>query len=183
MTNSDITFSFGENWLDYIKNIGREEIENAKGDLEEWLGKEYIQGKNILDIGSGSGIHSLTFFLLGAKAIFSFDYDMNSVEATRKLWEKAGKPANLTVTHGSILDKNFLETIGKGYDIVYSWGVLHHTGAMWEAIGNSISLLKPGGTFWITLYTKGSQYSKHLALKQKYNTSSKFQKKLMVTEK
>jgi hypothetical protein len=95
------------------------------------------------------------------------------------LWQKAGSPANWKVTQGSILDRECVDRLGK-HAIVYAWGVLHHTGSMWEAIANASSLVEAGGRFWIAIYVKGPKYPKHLALKQKYNRASWLGKKIMV---
>lgn len=174
-----ISYSFGENWQDYLKDVSEREIESAKRDIMEWLGPVSIAGKAIIDIGCGSGIHSLAFYLLGAKEICSFDFDQLSVEATKTLWEKEGKPTNWRIFHGSILDEEWIKSLGK-FDIVYSWGVLHATGAMWVAIEKSISLIKAGGILWIALYAKGSGYLKDLELKKKYNSSSGWGKRWMI---
>ena len=157
MEREDISFSFGENWEDYLKTVSAAEIERAKLDIQNWLGDSAVAGKSVLDIGSGSGIHSYCYHKLGATSLFSFDYDRSSVSATSKIWHKADEPDNWKVSHGSILDKDFLNSIGQ-FDIVYSWGVLHHTGSMWEAIENSLSLVAPNGKLWIALYSKGPQY-------------------------
>ena len=183
MKQNKITFSFGENWQDYLKAITPDDIDKAKRDIEEWLGADYVAGKTVLDIGSGSGVHSLAFHLLGAKQVYSFDYDKNSVSATRTLWEKEAKPANWTVAHGSVLDKDYLQSLGGPFDIVYSWGCLHHTGSMWEAIGNSLQLVKPGGKLWLALYAKGPRYPRDLALKQRYNAASDLGKRWMVFQR
>ena len=183
MEQNKITFSFGKNWKDYIETVGKEDIDKAKYNIEEFLGENYVSGKTVLDIGSGSGIHSLAFYLLGAKTVYSFDYDKHSVEATKVLWGKQGSPENWNVSHGSILDKEYLKSLSEGFDIIYSWGVLHHTGAMWEAIDNSINFVNPGGKFWIALYGKGPGYPKDLALKQKYNSASSLGKKWMISKR
>lgn len=178
-TNSPVTFSFGENWQDYSKTVTEAEIEKAKAELLEFLDAETVAGARVLDIGSGSGLHSLGFVRLGAAEVHSFDYDVNSVEATRRMRQRAGEPENWTVERGSVLDADYLAGLGS-FDIVYSWGVLHHTGDMWRAIDNASGLVRPGGTFWITLYVKGPRYPRHLALKQRYNRASPFGKKFMV---
>ena len=172
-------FEFGKNWKNFLNTVSVLEIQNAAKDIKEWLGTESLTGKKILDIGSGSGIHSSVFYKMGAKELLSFDYDNESVEATKKIWQNAGSPDNWKVIQGSILDKEFLKSLGL-FDIVYSWGVLHHTGNMWQAIENSISLVQPGGIFWISIYQKGAGYIKALDLKKKYNKSSGFEKKIMI---
>jgi 2-polyprenyl-3-methyl-5-hydroxy-6-metoxy-1,4-benzoquinol methylase len=182
MKENAITFSFGENWKDYLKTVSEKEIEFARRDIEEWLGEKSVSGQTIVDIGSGSGIHSLIFYSLGAKTINSFDYDKNSVEATKTLWEKVGKPKNWMISYGSILDEEFVQNIGK-LDLVYAWGVLHHSGALWKALENSFKLVKPGGRLWISLYAKGPRFSKDLALKKMYNSASRFGKRWMISRK
>ena len=178
MENEQITFSFGKNWRSFVDTVSEDTVARARRDIEEWLGVETVAGKTVLDIGSGSGIHSLCYFLLGAKEIVSFDLDPFSVESTRLLWQRAGGPSNWHVTQGSILDPDFVAGLAK-HDIVYSWGVLHHTGAMWKALDVAASLVKDGGRFWIAIYVKTPEYPQQLALKQSYNRASKFGKKVL----
>src|SRR5215831_11278680 len=104
--------------------------------LKSFLRVHDLRGKTFLDIGSGSGMHSLAALRLGADRIFSFDYDENSVMSTARLRDSAGSPAKWTVEVGSVLDERFIRTLDQ-FDIVYSWGVLHHTGDMWPAVRNA----------------------------------------------
>ena len=55
------------------------------------------------------------------------------------------------MAEGSVLDRQFLETLGT-WDIVYSWGVLHHTGQMRAAFGNIAPLVQPGGQLLLAIY-------------------------------
>lgn len=174
-----ITFSFGKNWRSYVDTVSEDNVQRAMKDIQEWLGRENIAGKTVLDIGCGSGIHSLCFYQAGAGEVVSLDVDPYSVEATRLLWDKAKKPSDWKILHGSILDKDFVGKLGR-HQTVYSWGVLHHTGAMWEGISNACSLVERGGHFWIAIYVKGPEYPTHLALKQSYNRASRLVKKIMV---
>ena len=178
-TDNSITFSFGQNWLDYLKTVGNTEIEKAIKDILEYLDEETVKKSRILDIGSGSGIHSSAFYKLGAKEVRSFDYDEYSVEATKYMHKLCESPVNWKVGRGSILDSEFVESLGK-FDIVYSWGVLHHTGNMWEAIKNAMKLVSPGGKLWITLYVKGPNYQTHLSLKKRYNNATETGKKWII---
>ena len=85
---------------------------------------------------------------LGA-TVTSFDYDPQSVACTRELRRRYfPDDAAWTVTEGSVLDRAFVDGLGT-FDIVYSWGVLHHTGAMWDAIGLAAERVAPGGQFFI----------------------------------
>jgi 2-polyprenyl-6-hydroxyphenyl methylase/3-demethylubiquinone-9 3-methyltransferase len=175
-----IGFSFGRNWQSFLKCADDEAFRVAQKDIEVWLGTETVIDKTILDIGCGSGIHSYGFYSMNARRIISIDVDPLSVEATRTLWKKAGSPGHWTICSGSILDKEFLLRLGYGsFDVVYSWGVLHHTGAMWDALENTSRMVAPGGQLWIALYAKGPKYPDHLKLKQNYNNTSWMGKKLM----
>lgn len=127
-------FSFGRNWQDFVKNyLNEHRIEIAIKSLTDFLGFNDLRGKSFLDIGCGSGLFSYCAYILGATYIISFDVDIYSVECCKLLHQKAGNPSNWQIYHGSILDNKFLSKLQKA-DIVYSWGVLHHTGSMWEAI-------------------------------------------------
>jgi SAM-dependent methyltransferase len=176
---SEITFSFGENWRDFLAGADEDAVELAAADIADWLGPDGFENRRVLDIGCGSGLHSLAFHLKGASELVSFDYDPHSVSATRSLWERSGRPANWTVQEASILDDEFVASLGT-FDVVYAWGVLHHTGAMWKAIENAFSLTADGGVCWLTLYQKGPRYERDLALKKRFNHASPARKKLMV---
>ena len=177
-----ITFSFGENWSDFLSGVTEEDLRRALDDIEFWLGDRGVEGKRVVDVGSGSGIHSLSFLQLGAESVRSFDFDPLSVKATARMREQYGSPDNWTVEHGSVLDSAYLKTLGT-FDIAYSWGVLHHTGSMWEAIDNCASLVVPGGVLWISIYKKGRRYPKDLALKKQFNAGSGLTKKWLIGRK
>lgn len=126
----------------------------------------------MLDIGCGSGLHSYAAFRSGARKISSFDYDPNSVEATRYLWDKAGRPSHWTIQRGDALDEAFMASLGE-WNFVYSWGVLHHTGAMWRAVKNAQARVAPGGQFYIALYAKDVQPEAEMWLRVKKEYVSK----------
>lgn len=147
-------FTFGKNWQDFnARYLNEQRVALAKKSLQDFLRVKDLKGKTFVDVGTGSGVYSLAAHQLGAEKIVSFDVDQGCVECCKKLREEAGAPANWTVLHGSALDKRFIDSLGT-FDVVYSWGVLHHTGSMWEAIGNVFGLVAPGGVFFLAIYNK-----------------------------
>ena len=167
-----ITFSFGKNWKEYLnEHYNKSALNLAVKSLTDFFEMKDLRGKVFMDIGCGSGIYSLSAYKLGAKKIISFDLDVHSVDCCKNLKVRESNPKNWEVYHGSILDKDFLSKLPKA-DIVYSWGVLHHTGSMWQAIENASSMLKNNGLFHIAIYNKklGLRGSKNqLKLKKFHN--------------
>jgi SAM-dependent methyltransferase len=151
-TNTDHTrFGFGKNWQHYSVLIDDNRIAEAERSLKDMLACDSLQGKSFLDIGSGSGLFSLAAARLGARVI-SFDYDEDSVACTAALRHKfLPDTDNWTAQQGSVLDADFVASLGT-FDVVYSWGVLHHTGAMWQALAHALLPLQPGGQLYIALY-------------------------------
>ena len=168
--NARIAFSFGRNWKSFARFASPAVIQEAQGDIVEWLGSDPVSGKSVIDVGCGSGIHSLGLYQLGARKLVSIDVDPHSVECTRRFWQSEGRPPNWTVGHGNVLDADKMANLGQ-FDIVYSWGVLHHTGRMWEAIDNASCLAKPANSrLWLSIYAKGPDYPEHLKIKQRFNS-------------
>lgn len=150
-------FEFGKNWHEFVrKNFDLEKVAISKRHILDFMNRPDLDGIEVLDIGCGSGLHSMAMLDAGAVRVHGFDYDPNSVAATRLIREKAGNPDVWTVEQGSVLDDTYIATLSL-YDLVYSWGVLHHTGDVWHAIRNAASRVAPGGLFYIALYSADVQ--------------------------
>jgi 2-polyprenyl-3-methyl-5-hydroxy-6-metoxy-1,4-benzoquinol methylase len=166
-------FNFGENWTRFLRVLNGERIAIAEQSLRTMLRTESLDGKSFLDIGSGSGLFSLAARRCGA-SVFSFDYDPQSVACTLELKRRYFPgDSNWTVERGSVLDQTFLEKLGT-FDIVYSWGVLHHTGRMWQALDNVKPLVRMEGQLFIAIYNdQGAVTERWARVKHTYNSLPK----------
>jgi 2-polyprenyl-6-hydroxyphenyl methylase/3-demethylubiquinone-9 3-methyltransferase len=162
----NVTFSFGHNWQKFIDDMPDGAIDRMAAYVADWLGPN-LSGSRLVDVGSGQGLTSFCAFQAGAEVV-SFDIDPLSVAATQRLWTAAGRPQSWTVRQGSVLDSNLLAELGT-FDVVICWGVLHHTGRLWEALDAAAGLVRHGGVLWIALYHRTPQSGRSLRTKHFYN--------------
>jgi 2-polyprenyl-3-methyl-5-hydroxy-6-metoxy-1,4-benzoquinol methylase len=162
-------FEFGKNWTWFLTVLNDRRIAEAEASLKAYLRTESLAGRTFLDIGSGSGLFSLAARRLGAK-VHSFDYDPHSVNCTRELKRRYfPDDADWKVETGSALDEPYVRSLGK-FDVVYSWGVLHHTGNMWKALGIAAIPVKAGGDLFIAIYNdQGTPSRRWKKVKRLYN--------------
>ena len=162
-------FEFGANWARFLDVVDEERIVAAERAIQRLLRQPRLDGLSFVDIGSGSGLSSLAARRLGAR-VHSFDYDPQSVATTTEIRRRYfPQDSHWTVARGSALDADYLESLGQ-FDIVYSWGVLHHTGRMWDALGSVVPLVAPGGRLLIAIYNDtGTQARRWHTIKKVYN--------------
>jgi SAM-dependent methyltransferase len=142
-------FAFGKNWASYSELVTESQIAEAESWLNRLLG-DSIRGKRFLDIGCGSGLHSLAALRLGATEVVAIDLDTDSVATTRKMLSKFAPGSQWRALEVSVFD---LSRSGLGeFDVVYSWGVLHHTGDMYRALSCAAESVAPKGVFAFALY-------------------------------
>jgi SAM-dependent methyltransferase len=142
-------FRFGENWADYAELVDDRRIAAARDSVERLVGD--LAGKTFLDIGSGSGLFSVAALRLGAKLVLALDIDADSVATTRKLLARE-RSGDRRVEQISVFD--LPARVPGQFDVVYSWGVLHHTGDQWRALDCACTMVKPGGLLAIALYER-----------------------------
>ena len=176
MNEDSVRFDFGKNWLEFTKkNFGEFQVNASKKRITEFMKMDSLDGLSFLDIGCGSGLHSCAALSLGAKEVFSFDYDPISIESTKYIANLVGAPSNWHLEQGSVLDEEYMAGLAQ-FDIVYSWGVLHHTGNVWKALELASKKVKSGGLFYIALYAADVQLNPPpqfwLDVKKKYVSSS-----------
>lgn len=172
-------FGFGTNWKNFAGTVDADAIRVATQSLQDFLGVENLQGKTFVDVGCGSGLFSLAALRLGA-TVTAFDYDPDSVSTTRKLLGEYAPAGNWTVDQADVLDAGYLEKLPRG-DVVYSWGVLHHTGAMWRAIENARTLVAENGLFYLALYNDQGPVTRFWgSIKKAYNSAPAALRPLLV---
>lgn len=161
-------FAFGANWTDFLRQLDDDRIAEAENSLRTMLDRQSLQGLRFLDIGSGSGLFSLAARRLGAQ-VHSFDYDPQSVACTRQLRERHDKAdPGWAVEEGSVLDAAYMSQLGS-FDVVYSWGVLHHTGQLWTALDRVAGNVAPQGRLFLAIYNHQGWVSRYwTAVKRSY---------------
>jgi len=162
-------FQFGANWTRFLGVVDERRIRGAQESLRAMLDVTSLTGKSFLDVGCGSGLFSLAAYRSGA-SVRSFDFDPQSVACTEEMRRRYanGDPA-WVIEEASALDTAHLANLGE-FDVVYSWGVLHHTGSMWKALANVVPLVKPGGLLFIAIYNdQGTRSRRWARVKQIYN--------------
>ena len=166
---SENRFAFGENWRRFAAHVPPRRIEAARSSLAGMLARDSLEGLSFLDIGSGSGLFSLAAVTMGADRVHSFDYDLDSVETTTRLKGQFAPAADWTVGRGDALDRDYMSSLGR-WDVVYAWGVLHHTGDMWAALENTCARVDPAGSLFISIYNDlGRRSARWRHIKRIYN--------------
>lgn len=182
-------FDFGRNWADFSINAGTpERAAQARAQFAELMKGVELAGRSFLDIGFGQGFTLLAARAMGADVV-GCDINPKCLEViayNRWLFPDVGAE-RIPLLVGSILDPSILEALhrqeathGQGFDIVHSWGVLHHTGDMREAIAKAASLVRPGGHFVVAIYNRHWSSRPWLWIKRLYVHSPAWLQRTMI---
>ena len=173
-------FKFGQNWKDYtLHALDESKLEQARQALADLLQPNPLANQTFTDIGCGSGLHSVSAALLGAKEVYALDIDPDCIAVTQHTVSRfLNSSENVHIQQASILDPQTVQRLPET-DIVYSWGVLHHTGRMYLAIEAASGLVKPGGLFVLAIYNRHATSPIWHSIKHFYNQSSSLVRRLM----
>lgn len=174
-------FEFGKNWASFSHQLDEKRIEDAKDSLESLFGKTAVEKKSFLDIGCGSGLFSIAAARLGASRVVGLDIDPVSVSTSERNVEKwlGDRSMRVSIQQASALDTDRMELLGR-FDLVYSWGVLHHTGNMALALENAAMRVKKNGLFMIAIYNKHWSSPLWRLVKWLYNKVGEFWRKVLI---
>jgi 2-polyprenyl-6-hydroxyphenyl methylase/3-demethylubiquinone-9 3-methyltransferase len=166
-------FAFGKNWQSFLRLLDADRVALAESSLRSMLETDSLAGRSFLDVGSGSGLFSLAAMRLGARRVHSFDFDADSVACAQNVKRHFFPDAvEWTIQRGSVLDRDYLGRLGR-FDVVYAWGVLHHTGNMWQALENILPVVERNGTLFIAIYNEQGYLSRMWSsVKMLYNRSA-----------
>jgi len=131
-----------------------EEVERFRYETQPFMKKiagfDQFAGKKLLEVGCGLGTDLLQFAKGGAH-VTGVDLTPHSIELVKKRFELEGIAVDARVS-----DAENLPFENNSFDVVYSFGVLHHTPNTQKAIDEIRRVLRPGGKIAIMLYHKNS---------------------------
>jgi ubiquinone/menaquinone biosynthesis C-methylase UbiE len=165
-TNDASASEHSVEWFDEIEEsrYTQEPFVHAFAQFTRW------RGKKVLEVGCGAGTDFVQFARAGAD-LYGIDLTEKAVELTRKRLAMYGLSADVRVGDAEALpfDDNW-------FDLVYSWGVLHHTPDTEKAIAEVYRVLKPSGCLVIMLYHRRSVVVLRIYLKYGLRAGRPFRK-------
>ena len=132
---------YKDHWTEYPL-----ELQGVIQHLTE-LFPEGVKGKKVLDAGSGSGMVSIAFAVMGA-SVTGVDITSKCIENGRKRAKAFGVECRFVQSDLTMLD------LHEDFDIIYSWGVLHHTADAKASFFRLVEHLRPGGEIIIAVYLR-----------------------------
>ena len=102
----DSRYDFGRNWSDLAARLDNHHLDEAKRNLARLAGD--VRGRNFLDLGCGSGLHSAAALALGANSVVALDYDPVCVSTATAVLQKFAPNGNWKVSRADALDPKSL---------------------------------------------------------------------------
>jgi len=124
----------------------------AEPHILDFAGFHLWRGKRVLEIGCGIGTDAEQFSRHGARYV-GVDLSAISLDICRQRFKVHNLPGEFY--QGSVTDRDFLTDLGE-FDLVYSYGVLHHFPDIQQHVKNIAQVLKPSGEFRFMVYAKNS---------------------------
>lgn len=189
MNREPVQFDFGENWKSFsVSALEARDVEKARTSFGDLFRNVPLAGRSFLDIGFGQGLGLCLAHEAGAR-VYACDINpkcVEAVESTARFFPEF-QVSSLPLALGSILEDATIEKLqallpeseGGDFDVVQSWGVLHHTGDMKTAIRNAASLVKPGGYFVLAIYNTHWSSPLWYWIKRTYVSSPPLLRKLL----
>jgi SAM-dependent methyltransferase len=172
-------FDFGSNWQAFSEQrIDSSRIAVAVRSIQSLLQRDTLRDVDVLDVGCGSGLFSIAAYELGASNIVGVDINPHCIAVSEQNRDRFAPKAPIIFQEVSALDPESLAALGK-FKLVYAWGSLHHTGAMWNAICNVAKQVSPDGTLVLAIYNKHLTSPAWNMIKWFYNRLPEFGQRLM----
>ena len=109
------------------------------------------RNKDVLEIGVGMGTDHAEWAKSNPKSMVGVDLTLRAIEHTKKRFVLLGLTSGMAEADAEQLPFN-----DNSFDLVYSWGVLHHSPNTSQAIREILRVLRPGGVTRIMIYHKYS---------------------------
>jgi len=120
--------------------------------LKEAVGFQSFAGRRVLEIGPGLGTDHAQFARAGAR-LYAIDLTATHLALTRQRFALETLETRLARA-----DAELLPFVDASFDVVYSFGVLHHTPDTQKAVEEARRVLRPGGLAIISLYHRHSAF-------------------------
>lgn len=172
-------FDFGSNWQAFSgQRVDNQRLTLATRSLQSLLQRDTLRGLSFLDVGCGSGLFSIAAHQLGASRVVGIDINPRCIVVSQDNRDRLAPKAPIVFQELSALAPASLRSLGL-FDVVYAWGSLHHTGAMWDSIRNVAKQVSPGETLVLAIYNKHITSPLWKRIKWFYNQLPSFAQRLM----
>jgi ubiquinone/menaquinone biosynthesis C-methylase UbiE len=115
-----------------------------------FLRPELVAGRDVLEVGCGMGTHASLLAKAGAR-LTAIDLTERAVETTRRRFQLFGLQGRIERA-----DAENLPFANASFDMVWSWGVIHHSSRMESCLGEIARVLRPGGRLLLMVYYRPS---------------------------